>query len=145
MDLLLQLSHTPPVTVSPASTVQEAVTLMCENRVGAVAVVDGETLVGVFSERDVMSRVVFPNLKPGETSVRDVMTSPVEHALATDDPIDALERMVKKHIRHLPITDGETRIRGMLSIRNVLQYQLEKTKNEADALEAYFTADGPGG
>lgn len=145
MASLLKLSHTPPVVISPDSSVQEAVEAMSKNRVGAIGVVEAGRLVGIFTERDVMERVVLTSRDPRKTRIRDVMTSPIETARMDDEPSAALERMVTRHIRHLPVTDGSDAILGMLSIRNVLHYQFEKVKSEADALEAYFTADGPGG
>lgn len=145
MDSLLRLSQHPPVVIDPKSSVLSAVELMSKNRVGAIGVVDGEKLIGIFTERDVMERVVLRRLDPNSTPVDSVMTSPVESVASNDDPEAALERMVERHIRHLPICDDRSQILGMLSIRNLLQNQLDKANREADALEAFINADGIGG
>jgi CBS domain-containing protein len=145
METLLQLSQRPPVVVDPADSVFQALQVMSQNRVGAVGVVRDEKLIGVFTERDLMERVVLRSRDPKKTSIKEVMTSPVESMRASDDPEEALGRMLGKHIRHLPVTDDHSRILGMLSIRHLLQNQLEKAKNEAESLEAYLSADGPGG
>jgi CBS domain-containing protein len=145
MDYLLRLSHRPPIVVSPNATVLSAVELMSSNKVGAIGVVDDEKLVGIFTERDLMERVVMKVAEPSKTTIGDVMTSPVESVHSSDDPERALERMIDRHIRHLPVTDDSNRILGMLSIRNLLQDQLEKARREAESLEAFLTADGPGG
>ncbi len=142
---LLRIAQRPPVTVEPSSSVLEAVTLMSQNRVGAIGVIEQGRLIGIFSERDVMERVVLAGRDSGQTKISEVMTSPVETASASDDPEAALERMLEHHIRHLPITDGSDKIIGMLSIRNLLQDQLERTRSDADALGAFLSADGPGG
>jgi CBS domain-containing protein len=145
MDSLLRLSHRPPVVISKSSTVLDAVKLMSKSRVGAIGIVDGEKLVGIFTERDLMERVVLSSREPAKTSVGEVMTAPVESVRADDDPEHALENMVERHIRHLPVTDDSNRILGMLSVRHLLQEQLEKARREADSLEAFLGADGPGG
>lgn len=145
MELLLKLSGRPPVVVEPDTSVFEAVQLMSDKRVGAVGVTHNEKLVGVFTERDLMERVVLRNRDAKATRISEVMTSPVLSVRAHDEPKTALERMLDRHIRHLPVTDDAGRMLGMLSIRNLLQNELEKAKNEAESLEAYLSADGPGG
>lgn len=145
MGSLMKLAHTPPVTVTPTTTVLQAVEQMSKNRVGAVAVLADDKLVGIFTERDVMEKVVLKSLDPKTTEISRVMTSPVETAHDSDEPQEALERMVRMHIRHLPVSDASERVLGILSIRNLLQHQLEITRSEADSLEAYYSADGPGG
>jgi len=145
MDYLVRLSHRPPVVVSPETTVLAAVELMSKQRVGAVGVVENDKLVGIFTERDLMERVVLKVRPPASTRVGDVMTSPVASVRADGKPAQALETMIDRHIRHLPVTDDSNRVLGVLSIRNLLQDQLERARGEADSLEAFITADGGGG
>ncbi|HVT43996.1 MAG TPA: CBS domain-containing protein [Thermoanaerobaculia bacterium] len=145
MDLLLRLSGRPPVVTTPDSSVLEAVEMMSGRRVGGVGVVTGDKLVGIFTERDLMERIVLASRDPGTTPIETVMTTPVTSVKAGDDPQDALHMMLRRHIRHLPVVDEAGRMLGMLSIRDLLQNQLEKAISEADALEAFLTADGPGG
>src|SRR5712691_4836109 len=145
MDYLLNLAHRPPVVIPTDATVLKAVELMSSSRVGAVAVVAAERLVGIFTERDLMERVVLKTREASTTKVGEVMTAPVESVHPNDDPERALEQMVDHHIRHLPVTDDSDHILGMLSIRNLLQDRLEKARQEAESLEAYISADGPGG
>lgn len=145
MGHLLRLSENPPVVVGAQATVLDAVEAMSKHRVGAVGIVIDGKIIGIFTERDLMERVVRKRLEPSATALADVMTSPVESVRADGDPNYALERMVDRHIRHLPVTDENNHLLGMLSIRNLLQDRLEKARAEADALEAYFGADGPGG
>ena len=142
---LLRIARTPLVAVTPEATVKEAVRTMAQESIGAIGVTERNTLVGIFSERDLMLRVVLEQRDPERTRMRDVMTSPVEtiHRESTAD--DALKIMLEKHIRHLPIIDRDGTLCGMISMRSLLHDKVEELTVQLDSLEAYFTADGCGG
>ena len=114
-------------------------------RVGAAVVLDGEQLAGIFSERDIMLRVVGAERDPATTTVSDVMTSDPERVEGNTESGDALDLMVQKHIRHLPIVDTKDKLVGLLSIRNLLQHHVDDLSDQLNSIEAYFSADGPGG
>ena len=142
---LMRIARTPLVTVQPDTTVMEAVRTMVEESIGAIAVIRGNRLVGVFSERDLMLRVVSPRRDPEQILVGDVMTSPVE-TIRRDSTVDeALKVMLDRHIRHLPIIDRDGTLCGMISMRSLLHDKVEELTDQLDSLEAYFTADGAGG
>ncbi len=142
---LLKIARVPSPTVGPDSTVMDAVELMAEEAVGAVAVVDHDALRGIFTERDVMLRVVLRGRDPARTRISEVMTSPPQ--TCTDDlPMDeALNFLLEKHIRHLPIVDGDGRVHGMLSLRNLLEHMVDYLQHELHSLDQYLANDGPGG
>ncbi len=142
---LLRITRIPLVTTSPYSMVLDAVRTMHEEHIGAIAIVDENMLVGIFSERDLMNRVVLEGLNPATTTVRDVMTSPVETIRRELTADDALKLMLEKHIRHLPVVDRDGNLAGMLSIRSLLHDKVAELTDQLDSLEAYFTADGAGG
>ena len=142
---LLRIARTPLVTINPQAAVLEAVKTMDRERIGAVAVTEGTILVGIFSERDLMLRVVLENRDVERTRIREVMTSPVETIRRDSTADDALKLMLEKHIRHLPLVDRDGKLAGMISIRNLLQDKVEDLTDQLDSLEAYFTADGSGG
>lgn len=135
----------PAVTITSAATVVEAIEVMKEATVGAVMIVDEGKLKGVFTERDVMLRVVLGRKNPQTTIVADVMTSPVLTIPKETRPDEALQTMWDRHIRHLPIVDAEGRLEAMVSIRHLLHDKVEQLAQELDSLEAFITADGPGG
>src|SRR5438128_10233623 len=142
---LLRITRTPLVTVSAQATVMDAVRTMHEEHIGAVAVVDNDRLTGIFSERDLMNRVVLEGRDPDNTRVGDVMTSPVttiQRSLTADD---ALRLMDEKQIRHLPVINIDGRLAGMLSVRSLLHEKVQELTDQLDSLEAYFSADGAGG
>ena len=110
---------------------------------GAVLVIDGDELKGIFTERDVMLRVALSNLDPETTSMGDVMTSYVTVVRNSTTPADALKIMVEGHIRHLPVVGASGKIDGVLSIRHLLSEHLEDLEGVLDSLTAY--SDGIGG
>ena len=142
---LQRIAQTPLVTVSPDATVIDAVRTMDRENIGAVAIVEGGVLRGIFSERDVMLRILLGKRDPEKTRISDVMTSPVETIHRSANADDALKMMLEKHIRHLPLVDNDGKLAGMLSIRNLLHEKVEDLTGQLDSLEAYFSADGAGG
>jgi len=142
---VLKVAETPPTIVSPTTTVLETVEAMVRNRVGAAVVIDHGTLVGIFSERDVMTRVVLPQKSASKILVAEVMSAPVQTIPQEVSDSEALNIMFENHIRHLPIVDGEGKVLGMLSIRNLLQRRVEDLADEVTSLDSYLTADGIGG
>ena len=122
-----QIAQVPPPSVKPTAMVDEAVRVMQNARGGAVVITDQRRPAGMFTERDVLLRVVAASKDPKTTLVREVMTSSFEtipadtDAIPADtDAIRALEIMVSRHIRHLPLVDAKGRLVGLVSMRNIL-------------------------
>ncbi|MGH9786588.1 MAG: CBS domain-containing protein, partial [Terriglobia bacterium] len=125
--------------------VQDAVVVMAQARVGAVAVVERAELKGIFTERDLMLRVVHRGRDPRTTTVREVMTSPAMTASDKTTFSEALNLMLDRHLRHLPILGGDGQLLGMLSIRDLLQDEVEHLSREIHSMDQYLLNDGPGG
>ncbi|HLE70723.1 MAG TPA: CBS domain-containing protein [Vicinamibacteria bacterium] len=142
---LLRIASVPAATVSPETPVLEAVRLMSDERVGAVAVTREGKLSGIFTERDLMIRVVLEGRDPGGTRVGDVMTGQCVSAKTDMSMGEALQLMTERHFRHLPVVDENDRVLGLLSIRNLLHNRVDKLSQELDSVVAFFTADGGGG
>jgi CBS domain-containing protein len=133
------------LTVSRTTTVMEAVELMASAKVGSVVVVDDNRVVGIFSERDVMLRIVLEGRDPKRTMVEEVMTSRV-HSISTQTMgDDALRIMIQEHIRHLPVVDERGRPQAIVSMRSLLEEKVKELHQQLDSLESYITADGIGG
>jgi len=133
------------LTVSRTTTVMEAVELMASGKVGSVVVVDDNRVVGIFSERDVMLRIVLEGRDPKRTMVEEVMTSRV-HSISTQTMgDDALRIMIQEHIRHLPVVDERGRPQAIVSMRSLLEEKVKELHQQLDSLESYITADGIGG
>jgi CBS domain-containing protein len=142
---LLRIAQIPPPVVEPNVSVMDAVTVMARHRVGAVVVVEKSKLVGIFTERDLMLRVVQERLDPSSLQVRDVMTSDVMTMTEASTHDDASKLMLLEHLRHLPILDDDGKVLGLLSMRALLEERLEDLSREVSSLEQYMANDGPGG
>jgi CBS domain-containing protein len=142
---LLKIARVPPPIVEPGVSVLDAVSVMARDRVGAVAVVEKGVLRGIFTERDVMLRVVKQARSPETTLVRDVMTFDVKTVTEASTPEEAISVMLDEHLRHLPILGSDGRVLGLLSIRALLEGKMHDLSREVNSLEQYMANDGPGG
>jgi len=127
-----------PYSTKANTTVQEAAEFMAARNIGAVCVLDDAgQLLGVFSERDVLNRIVVPGLDPHSVSVGEV-TSKLRAVIRSDEtPHQALERMEESGTRHLPVMDGERWV-GMLSIRDLLRVEVGEQGDELKLLHDYI-------
>lgn len=135
----------PVVAVPAYVNVADAVKLMDRRDVGAVVVEEAGAMVGIFSERDLLRRVVGAGRDPSRTRVSDVMSSPVVAASVDADRGEIVETMVVRHIRHVPVVDRAGRPVGMLSLRSAMTDRVDELQHEVDVLEAYLGYDGVSG
>jgi CBS domain-containing protein len=119
------------------ATVQAAAEYMAENNIGAVPVMDGSRLVGIFSERDVINRVIAKSLAPAAVRVRDVMTKTIVVAESDETHEDCLRKMKQANCRHLPVVEGETLL-GVLSLRDLLQVEITEKDDKIEFLNNYM-------
>jgi CBS domain-containing protein len=124
-------------TVNHQATVAEAVRLMTKSNVGIVCVLEGVKLVGVFSERDVVRRVVDRGFDPARTPIAEVMTTDLVVADADEDYQSAIHKLDQANIRHLPVV-SEGQLVSMLSIRDLLRVNMEDKDAEIHHLHAYL-------
>lgn len=129
-------------TVSATATVAEAVKEMNSHRVGCVVVMDGDTPVGIFTERDVLQRVVDAGAPPTSTPITQVMTAPVETVPADMSIDDAMITITERRHRHLPIMD-EGKLIGLISIGDITRWLVAAHKNENENLWHYITGTYP--
>ncbi len=124
------------VTVAPECLVATAVRTMCQQKVGSVIVVEHEHPVGVFTERDVMHRIVAPGRDPETTKVSEVMTSPFASATPEMSIREAAELMSQNRIRHLPVC-LQGQLLGIISSGDVLACKLQEQELSLRHLEDY--------
>lgn len=142
---LLRIAHVPAPSVEPNASIMEVVAVMARERVGAVAVIEQGELRGIFTERDVMLRVVKEERDPATTLVRDVMTADVETVTEASTPDEAISIMLVRHLRHLPVLSRDGTVLGLLSIRALLEEKVQDLSRAVTSLEQYMANDGPGG
>ncbi len=142
---LLDISYNPAVQVSPKASVKRAIAAALPGNCDAVAVTDHGQLKGILTSRDVMLKVVLERRDPQTTLVGDVMTKTPVILHPQTDPAEALELMLEKNFRHLPLSEDGVTVCGMLSLRKVLSYIVEDQRDNLVHMEAFLNADGPGG
>ncbi len=127
------------ITVDPTATVLEAANVMNAHQIGSVVVCEDERLVGIFTERDILQRIVAKQREPSATRVGEVMTSTV----ACCSPRTRLEEiralMRERRIRHVPVVDDkDDRVIGMISIGDLNQAEHEQQEETIRYMEAYI-------
>ena len=118
-------------------TVTQAVHTMVEHDIGAVPVVHNGKLVGIFSERDLMRRVVYESRDPGSTSMAEVMTDDPLAVSMNDEIEDCLGLMRRHGFRHLPVCQDGFLI-GMVSLRDILRHDPDQQEDEMRIVRAYI-------
>lgn len=125
------------VTCDAGASVRDAVALLAEMRIGALPVMDGGAVAGIFSERDVIYRLGSQGPAMLDLRVRDVMTAPALTVDPDTSVLSALGQMTRRRVRHFPVMDGG-RMVGFISIGDLVKYRIETIESEAEALRTYI-------
>jgi CBS domain-containing protein len=135
---LLQSKGQTVWSTAPGTSVFDALQLMAGKNIGALMVVDGERLAGVFSERDYARKVILKGKTSHQLAVSEVMTTSVVSVRPDQTIIDCMELMTNMHVRHLPVLDAG-RLVGVISIGDVVKSIISDQKEMIDHLEGYIT------
>jgi CBS domain-containing protein len=127
-----------PLSVSPDDSVFSALELMAKHDIGAVLVMRGESLAGIFSERDYARKIILLGKSSKETMVREIMTEKVLYALPSQTTDQAMALMTDKHIRHLPVLDANQKVLGMVSIGDLVKETISQQAFLIKQLEQYI-------
>ncbi|MFL6778136.1 MAG: CBS domain-containing protein [Sphingomicrobium sp.] len=134
---ILSTKGSEVATVPTGTSVRDAVSLLAEKRIGAVPVLDAGGISGIFSERDLVRCVCDHGAGVLDWPVEKVMSSPVE-TVDTQTPIlTALATMTQRRMRHLPVVE-DGKIRGIVSIGDLVKHRIERIEAEAEALRTYI-------
>ena len=129
--------HRVLISIAPHRPVFDALMILAEYKIGALAVMDGDKLVGIFSERDYAREVVLQGRSSKTTHIVDVMTAKVITGKPDDFVDSAMRMMSEKKFRHLPVVDGE-KVLGMLSIGDLVKETIDDQQRAIQALESYI-------
>ena len=127
------------LSVDPGCTVFDALTMMAEQNVGAVLVVDGARTLGIFTERDYARQVVLKGRTSRETLVRDVMTARVVYVVPTHTVDECMALMTDMRCRHLPVLEAG-RLAGIVSIGDIVKSVIADREYTIDRLVQYITS-----
>jgi CBS domain-containing protein len=129
-------------SVAPDITVFDAITIMSEREIGALPVVEDGVLIGMLSERDYARKVILQGRSSRDTTVSDIMTSPVITVTPHETVEDAMRRMTEHRVRHLPVVN-HGRIGGIVSIGDLVNWIISAHEEEIANLRTYIAGDYP--
>ena len=125
------------ISVTAHQSVMEAASLLAKRRIGALPVMDGASVAGIFSERDVIHALETHGVEALNRKVGDVMTAPAITVTPADSVIGSLSLMTRRRIRHLPVVEGG-RIIGVVSIGDLVKYRIDRIEADAAAMRDYI-------
>lgn len=124
-------------TSQPADLVGDVAAKLAEHRIGAVPVIEGDEVVGIFSERDIIYGLARHGVALLDKAVGEVMTAPAITVASNTPVLSALSLMTKRRIRHLPVVDDDALV-GFVSIGDLVKHRIEKIESEAAAMRDYI-------
>jgi CBS domain-containing protein len=136
--LLATKKHKEVISIAPHRPVFDALVVLAEYQIGALVVLEGDKLVGIFSERDYAREIILKGKSSKTTSISEVMSTNVLTTKPSDTVEDAMTIMSEKHIRHLPVLEGN-KVIGMLSIGDLVKETIDYQQRLIKQLESYIT------
>lgn len=134
---ILNSKHSEILSISAFETVEQAVALMADRRIGALPVVESDSVLGVFSERDVIYGLAREGAQFLNQPVSNAMITPVITVEPDESAIGALSLMTLRRIRHLPVIENGKQI-GFVSIGDIVKYRIDRIESEAASLRDYI-------
>ena len=129
----------PLAVVTPTDSVFHALTLMAQHDVGALLVLDGEQLVGIFSERDYARKIMLQGKSSKETQVKEIMSDKVAYVTPAATLDECMALMTEKHFRHLPVLAEDGEVLGIVSIGDLVKETISSQQMIISELERYIS------
>ena len=136
---LANKKHKEVISIAPHRPVYDALVILAEYKIGALAVLDGDKLVGIFSERDYAREVILKGKSSKETPVSELMTRSVFCVSPADTVDECMAIMNDKHVRHLPVLE-DGKLTGIVSIRDVVNMMISEREKTIKDLEQYISS-----
>ena len=131
-------------SVTPDTTVFDAIRLMAEKNIGALPVLAGERLVGIFTERDYTRKVALMGKNSKGTSVHEIMARELVTVSPRDSVEDCMRLMTEHRVRHLPVIEGGTQLVGIISIGDLVNWIISMQNATIEQMEQYIAGGIPG-
>lgn len=125
------------LSISPTASVLDALRQMAEKEIGALVVLDGEKLVGIFSERDYARKIILFGKSSHDTAVSEIMTTSVVSVRPTQSADECMALMTGRRVRHLPVL-SEDKVVGVISIGDVVKEMIDDQRRTIEQLEQYI-------
>jgi len=125
-------------SIAPDASVYDAIHLLAEKEIGALLVMDGPLLVGIFSERDYARQIILKGRSSEETKVREIMTTNVLHATPDNDTGECMTVMTENRIRHLPVIN-DSEVVGVISIGDLVRSIIAEHESTIGDLKKYIS------
>lgn len=125
--------------IAPDKPVLDAIRMMADKFVGALLVIDGQRLVGIISERDYARKVILKERSSAQTLVKEIMSSPVLSVAPGDTVNQCMKVMTDKHVRHLPVIEGE-KVVGVVSIGDLVKAVIDDQAEQLEQLQRYIAS-----
>jgi len=135
---LIKIKGTTVYCTTTSATIREVLLLMAEKDVGALPVLDGKKLSGIFSERDFARLLAKEDAFSLDTSIQNIMTKKLFTVVPTTSIEECMRLMTEKHIRHLPVLENDQMV-GLISIGDVVKAIISSQKDFIDQLEGYIS------
>lgn len=126
-------------SVSPDTSVLDALQEMMDKNISALLVMDGSELKGIFTERDYARKIILQGKSSKETLIKDVMTADLETIKINSSVDYCMQIMTERHIRHLPIIENG-KVAGMISIGDLVKFVIEDQKQTIEQLQSYISS-----
>ncbi|RYF62059.1 MULTISPECIES: CBS domain-containing protein [unclassified Acidovorax] len=138
-EILGSKPHTQVHTVTPTDSVLQALQLMAQQGIGALLVMEGNDIAGIFTERDYARKVALLGRTSGDTRVREVMTSAVRFVRPTQSTDHCMAVMTENRLRHLPVVDESGQLTGIVSIGDLVKHIISEQQFIIEQMEQYIT------
>lgn len=135
---MLASKNRPLALVAPSDSVFHALEIMAQHNVGAVLVMDGEQLVGIFSERDYARKIILQGKTSKDTLVREIMSERVAYVSPNTTLDECMALMTQKHFRHLPVLEDDGKLAGVVSIGDLVAETISAQQFLINQLERYI-------
>ena len=140
--IVLKAKGSEVYSIDSSATVYEALVLMASKEIGALVVMDGSQLVGMFSERDYARKVILVGRSSREMKVKEIMSAPVHNVQPNSTIDECMQEMTDKRCRHVPVID-EGNVIGVISIGDLVNFIISRQDQEIHDLEDYISGDYP--